>query len=144
MLEIKNNKVTDYAAEKAARGSDKLGSINEYLKGDLASYYYDKFKREENPYLVDEMWAEAAKRGESRQLIRALELSTNDEGFKNIYSQLQKYGGRMDYDTYMLALTLPTLDNETVEDIKNEQGDSLGSYTKRGYAIEVLTQMQRR
>lgn len=144
MLEIKNNKVTDSAAAKAARGSGLLGSTKDYLKGDLTSYYYNKFKTEQNPYLIDEMWAEAAKRGESEQLIKALELSKEDEGLKNIYDNLQKYGGRMDYDTYMLTLSLPTLDNETIEDIKNAQGDSLGSYTKRGYAIEVLTQMQKR
>lgn len=144
MLEIKNNKVTDYAALKAARGSDKIGSTKDYLKGDPVSYYYDKFKQENNPYLRDDMWAEAAKRGESNQLIQALELAKDDIDVANTFNRLKGYESQLDYDTYMLTLSLPMLDDENVEDIKTEQGDIIGSYTKKQYASEVIKQSQLR
>ena len=51
-----------------------------YLQGDPKSYFYQKFKTNQSKYLNDEMWAEAAKRGESDLLtyyIQEIEKSDN-------------------------------------------------------------------
>ena len=102
------------------RGTGKLGSSLEYLKtSDPISYYYEKFKSSGNKYLRDDMWTESAKKGESTilaDILLKLETLQDAEDFDSTYlDKYQQYEnkGLGDYDSYMLALSIPTLDNET-------------------------------
>ena len=144
MLEIKSTNVTDYADIMKAKGSGKLGSTKEYLKADPVSYFYEKLKREQNPYLRDDMWSEAARRGESEQLIYALQQAKTDPSVADIYNKLNQYGGKLDYDTYMLATALPTLDDSKAETKVDSAGNVIGEYTQKQYASEVLKQTMAR
>ena len=128
------------------RGTGKLGSSLEYLKtSDPISYYYEKFKSSGNKYLRDDMWTESAKKGESAilaDILLKLETLQDAEDFDSTYlDKYQQYEnkGLGDYDSYMLALSIPTLDNETkTERIDPETGYSFGKYTDREWTQKVL------
>lgn len=128
------------------RGTGKLGSSLEYLKtSDPISYYYEKFKSSGNKYLRDDMWTESARRGESAilaDILSKLETLQDAEDFDSAYlDKYQQYEnkGLGDYDTYMLALSIPTLNNENkTERTDPETGYSFGEYTDREWAQSVL------
>lgn len=146
------------------RGSGALAPSYSYLMADPASYYYEKFKREGNQYLDDEMWTEAAKRGETASLINLLtkrdeldakqsevssdinipeeqkqeQISATDTGIDYL-QKWKDYDYVKDYDGYMLALSIPTLDNTTKKERKdNETGYVFGNYTDREWAEAIL------
>ena len=64
---------TNQKIEREMRGDGRLGKTTDYLKNDPGSWYYQKFKDQGNTYIRDDMWSEAAKRGETAQLIAALQ-----------------------------------------------------------------------
>lgn len=150
------------------RGAGKLIDTQALLKlqYDPAAYYYDKFKQDNNAYLNDQMWVEAAKRGETANLVSLLshraaldkqkaqeefnvknietpvsKIDTQEEG-KDWYKELNdKYKNYMDYDTYMMALNMPFYDNtdETRQDrINKATGYNYGNYTDREWAEEIM------
>ena len=82
------------------------------------------------------MWTTAATRGELDNLIYLLnENKTENEGLE----ALKSWGMGVDYDTYMLALSIPTLDNEKKKTRLNEAGDySFGDLTDQEWAKKVL------
>lgn len=155
--------------------SDKIGSgvlqkSYDYLKySDPSEYNYRRLKDEGNPFLRDDMWMEAAKRGELNELIYLLDERNQYEAGKSfseygktgnstelpiqqldaegidVLSRLEDYGDFMTYDAYMTALSIPTLDNETqVERVDEETGYKYGNYTDREWALEVLnSQLQK-
>lgn len=134
----------EYADIEASRGSGQLNSINAYLKNDPVSYFYQKFKETGNEFLRDDFWSEAARRGESENLVSFL--NNVDENFdKSTYDKLAAYGDRMDYDAYMLALQIPSLDNETkVKRVDQATGVEFGEFTDREWADKIVTSMTTR
>lgn len=146
-------KVTEGDKLDLYRGTGEKGSELDYLKVDPTTYYYNKFKSTNNKFVRDDMWTEASIRGETNTLINILsglekvaETEAIDTSFLDRYEfyENQGYG---DYDTYMLALSLPTLDNTKKEPITNSitgeplvdpaTGEQL-AYTQREYAQLAL------
>ena len=129
------------------RGTGTLGNSTDYLKADPATYYYQKFKGSDNKFLNDTMWTEAAKRGETGALVDTLsKLNAMDASGQSydmsMFNRLQDYPDRYDYDAYMLALSIPTLDDTNATERKDElTGYSFGTYTDRGWATEILNSM---
>ena len=136
MLEIKNTKITNYEDEQKARGTGQLKSRKELNTKNFYDKVYNKFKTNNQLYLDDKMWTTAATRGELDNLIYLLnENKTENEGLE----ALKSWGMGVDYDTYMLALSIPTLDNEKKKTRLNEAGDySFGDLTDQEWAKKVL------
>lgn len=136
MLEQKTTGVTEYAAEQAARGSGQLGLTTDYMLADPVTYYHDKFSKKGDIYFNEAMWSEAARRGESEALISSL--LKNAGKTNEAFDELNEYGGRMDYDTYMLALEAPFLDDTKEIERIADNGVSFGKYTDKQWAANVL------
>ena len=136
MLEQKTTGVTEYAAEQAARGSGKLGLTTDYMLADPVTYYHNKFSKEGSKYFNEAMWSEAARRGESEALISSL--LKNADKTNEVFNELNEYSGRMDYDTYMLALEAPFLDDTKEVERIADNGVSFGKYTDKQWAVNVL------
>lgn len=136
MLEIKNTKITNYEDEQKARGTGQLKSRRELNTKNFYDKMYSKFKNNNQLYLDDNMWTTAATRGELDNLIYLLnENKTENEGLE----ALKSWGMGVDYDTYMLALSIPTLNNEEKKTRLNETGDySFGDLTDQEWAKMVL------
>ena len=136
MLEIKNTKITNYEDEQKARGTGQLKSRRELNTKNFYEKVYNKFKTNNQLYLDDKMWTTAANRGELDNLIYLLnENKTENEGLE----ALKSWGMGVDYDTYMLALSIPTLDNEKKKTRLNEAGDySFGDLTDQEWAKMIL------
>lgn len=136
MLEIKNTEITNYEDEQKARGTGQLKSRRELNTKNFYDKVYNKFKTNNQLYLDDKMWTTAATRGELDNLIYLLnENKTENEGLE----ALKSWGMGVDYDTYMLALSIPTLDNEEKKTRLNEAGDySFGDLTDQEWAKKVL------
>lgn len=136
MLEIKNTKITNYEDEQKARGAGQLKSRREINTKNFYDKMYNKFKNNNQLYLDDNMWVTAATRGELDNLIYLLnENKTKNEGLET----LKSWGMGVDYDTYMLALSIPTLNNEEKKTRLNEAGDySFGDLTDQEWAKMVL------
>ena len=140
-----------YSEEQQRRGPGQLDSIDAYLRNDPTSYFYQKFSRSKNPYLRDDFWTEAARQGESESLIHLLEMTKSDSFSSEAIEVLSGYGDRLDYDTYLFALELPHLDNETKkmrtdEGVFDENGvlvspgtgTEFGEFTDKEWAWEIL------
>lgn len=129
-----------------------------YLQGDPKSYFYQKFKANQSKYLNDEMWAEAAKRGESDLLTYYIQENEkadnqnllnghiNDERI-NIASKIDEYSNVLDYDGYIAALANTTLDDtdKTRQEryVKDYQGNDIAynngqKYTDKEWNEEIL------
>ena len=120
------------------RDSDKMGSSLEYLKAqDPAAYYYNKLVADENAYVNDQMWMQAVQRGEAESMIALL---TMNQGKQNTtFDQLAAYGDRFDFDSYMLALQVPFLDNtKKVERKDAASGYKFGEFTDQEWALNIL------
>lgn len=131
--------VTNIKEELALRGSGKLGNSYDYLSIDPVSYFYAKNKSINNPYLIDEMWTEAAKRGESSALISYLEKANDPKSDMSMFNKWNTYSGYNDYDGYMLAMAIPTLDDSVKKERKDEEsGYSWGEYTDKEWATQIL------
>lgn len=129
-----------------------------YLQGDPKSYFYQKFKAKQSKYLNDEMWAEAAKRGESDLLtyyIQENEKADNQNLLNghinqeriNIASKIDEYANVLDYDGYIAALANATLDDtdKTRQEryVKDYQGNDIAynngqQYTDKEWNEEIL------
>ena len=139
-------KVTEGDKLDLYKGSGELGSELDYLKVDPTTYFYKKFKSgQQGSFLRDDMWTEASLRGETdvyANILSGIEKASKDETIDRSF--LDKYEfyedqGYGDYDTYMLALSIPTLDNiEKEEHISETTGQSFGSYTDREWAEAIL------
>jgi hypothetical protein len=141
MLEIKNTKITNYEDEQKARGTGQLVSRRKLETKSFYDKMYNKFKLE-NLYLDDDMWSQAATRGELDQLIFGL--NTSKDGNKYL-DMLSDFGDKVDYDTYMLALAIPNLDNTTKKTRLNEDGTySFGDMTDLEWAEKVLESTKNR
>lgn len=128
---------TNQNVEREMRGDGSLGRTTDYLKNDASSWYYQRFKDQGNTYLRDDMWSEAAKRGETAQLISALQNASKYESI-DAFSKWDSYA-QHDYDGYMLSLAIPDLDNTTKKERKDAQtGYSFGEYTDQEWALEIL------
>jgi len=127
----------DYADELRMRGTGKIDTINAYLRADPISYYYEKLKGEGNQYLRDDFWSEAARRGESEQLIYGMQQAGNKQN--TAFDLVQSYGDMLDYDTYMLAMQYNMLDDsEKKERIDQASGYKFGDYTDKEWAAKIL------
>ena len=143
------------ASEAIQKTPAGITSQFDYLRGDPASYYYNKFKRSENKYLDDEMWAEAAKRGESELLayyLKENEKADNENLVNNIPNQqrlnisekIDKYRNVLDYDNYIAALANATLDDTDASrqerTIVGSDGNdySFGQMTDREWNEKIL------
>lgn len=155
---IEKPKAEDYKNELAMRGTGEIGESYGYLQyTDPAAYYYEKLKAQNNPYLKADMWAEAAKRGEINTLLSAIMSQPtnrvtikNDKGeevskdisaneYLNTWSDWEGYS---DYDSYMLALSIPNLDDEKKVDRTTTLEDgteySFGEYTDKEWATKIF------
>lgn len=133
------------------RGTGAIGSAIDKLRLDPASYAYQKFKTSGNPYLNDEYWTEAAKRGETDALIDLLTKNTEKseqtgEVIKNVYYDklMRDYSQFADYDEYMLSLSIPYLDNTNPIERFTDNGTKIGDYTNREWAIAVMEESFKR
>ena len=133
------------------RGTGAIGSAVDKLRLDPASYAYQKFKTSGNPYLNDEYWTEAAKRGETNALIDLLAKNTEKseqtgEVIKNVYYDklMKDYSQFADYDEYMLSLSIPYLDNTNKIERLTDNGTKIGDYTDREWAIAVMEESFKR
>lgn len=133
------------------RGTGAIGSAIDKLRLDPASYAYQKFKTSGNPYLNDEYWTEAAKRGETNALIDLLTKNTEKneqtgEVIKNVYYDklMRDYSQFVDYDEYMLSLSIPYLDNTNEIERFTDNGTKIGDYTDREWAIAVMEESFKR
>lgn len=137
---MENIKLNKFEDEVKLRGKGQLNSIGDYLKNDPTTYYYNKFKSNNVKYLNDEMWTEASRRGEINSLISYIEKS-NETGNED-FDKLSKYGGYSDYDAYMVAMAIPSLDDSVKKDRTYTDVDgnvqSLGSYTDKEWAQQIL------
>ena len=128
---------TNQKIEREMRGDGRLGKTTDYLKNDPGSWYYQKFKDQGNTYIRDDMWSEAAKRGETAQLIAALQNASKYESI-DAFNKWDSYV-QHDYDGYMLSLAIPDLDNTTKKERKDEStGYVFGEYTDQEWAREIL------
>ena len=128
---------TNQKIEREMRGDGRLGKTTDYLKNDPGSWYYQKFKDQGNTYIRDDMWSEAAKRGETAQLIAALQNASKYESI-DAFNKWDSYV-QHDYDGYMLSLAIPDLDNTTKKERKDEStGYVFGEYTDQEWALEIL------
>ena len=128
---------TSQKIEREMRGDGRLGKTTDYLKNDPGSWYYQKFKDQGNTYIRDDMWSEAAKRGETAQLIAALQNASKYESI-DAFNKWDSYV-QHDYDGYMLSLAIPDLDNTTKKERKDEStGYVFGEYTDQEWALEIL------
>ena len=125
---------TSQKIEREMRGDGRLGKTTDYLKNDPGSWYYQKFKDQGNTYIRDDMWSEAAKRGETAQLIAALQNASKYESI-DAFNKWDSYV-QHDYDGYMLSLAIPDLDNTTKKERKDEDtGYVFGEYTDQEWAL---------
>ena len=144
-------KASSYTEEQKARGTGQLNPVNAYLRNDPVTYYYQKMSDSNQQYLRDDFWSEAAKRGESETLISLLQASNDDKVSKDAINAVTAYGDRLDYDTYMLALQLPHLDDTEKKDridedkfdedgnlISEGTGYNFGKYTDKEWAQEII------
>lgn len=142
---------SSYTEEQKQRGIGQLNSVNAYLRNDPVTYYYQKMSDNNQQYLRDDFWSEAAKRGESETLISLLQASNDDKVSKDAINAVTAYGDRLDYDTYMLALQLPHLDDTEKKDridedkfdedgnlISEGTGYNFGKYTDKEWAQEII------
>lgn len=136
MLEQKTKGVVDYSTEKALRGSGELESTTDYMNVDPITYYYNKFKTENNRYFDETMWSEAARRGESEALIS--NILRNESQENEMFQKLKEYEGRVDYDTYVVALEYPFLKDTEPTDRIADNGYNFGKYTNKQWAQLVL------
>ena len=136
MLEIKNTKITNYEDEQKARGTGQLKSRRELETKNIYDKFYYNLKKSNNPYLDDDMWAKAATRGELDQLIYGLNTSKDSNKYLDMLSE---FGDKVDYDTYMLALTIPNLDNTTKKTRLDQTGTyNYGDMTDLEWAEKIL------
>ena len=136
MLEIKNTKITNYEDEQKARGTGQLKSRRELKAKNIYDKFYYNLKTSNNPYLDDDMWVTAATRGELDQLIYGLNTSKDSNKYLDMLSE---FGDKVDYDTYMLALAIPNLDNTTKKTRLNEDGTyNFGDMTDLEWAEKIL------
>lgn len=133
------------------RGTGAIGSAIDKLRLDPTSYAYQKFKTSGNPYLNDEYWTEAAKRGETNALIDLLAKNTEKseqtgEAIKNVYYDklMKDYSQFADYDEYMLSLSIPYLDNTNPIERFTDSGTKIGDYTDQEWAIAVMEESFKR
>ncbi len=133
------------------RGTGAIGSAIDKLRLDPTSYAYQKFKTSGNPYLNDEYWTEAAKRGETNALIDLLAKNTEKseqtgESIKNVYYDklMKDYSQFADYDEYMLSLSIPYLDNTNKIERLTDNGTKIGDYTDQEWAIAVMEESFKR
>ena len=151
---MKETTIKEY---KDTRGSGEIATTYDYLKEvDPISYYYEKLKSTNNPYLNADMWSQAAQRGESNLLANYIlkqpktnntaEVNPNlpqasENKYFDIWEQNQDIAN---YEEYMLALSIPTLDNtdatrqERKTTLDNGEEYSFGTYTDQEWAIKIF------
>ena len=157
-------KLGEYTKEKEL-GTGALQKSFDYLKeSDPVGYYYNKLKYEGNRYLRDDMWNEALRRGETATLVNLLSLRQKIESGKeyteqykgmtaealdksgvDALSKWESYGNTSDYDGYILALSIPTLDDTVKKPRTTVDGSyKFGDFTDREWATQILeNQFQR-
>lgn len=130
-------KAINYAEEQVKRGGGQMTSYYDYLKNDPASYFYQQLK--DSPFLKNQYWTEAANKGELDHLVYLLQSTKSDTFDSTAFNKLKGYENFMDYDTYMLALELPHLDNNA-ENRKPKifGGHNFGSFTDREWAEKIF------
>lgn len=156
-------KLGEYTADENL-GTGALQSSFDYLKtSDPTAYYYNKLKSEGNEFLRDDMWNEAIRRGEVGTLVSLLQERRKygrgeeynkkynrrygveaksaeylDEKGIDMLSKWESYGNYADYDGYMLALSVPTLDDTVKKQRVADNGYVFGNYTDKEWAIQIL------
>lgn len=148
---------TNIKEYRDTRGSGAIGTTYDYLKDvDPISYYYEKLKSTNNPYLKADMWSQAAKRGESNLLANYIlkQPKTNNGAEANpnlpqisenkYFDTWEQNQDVASYEEYMLALSIPTLDNtdatrqERTTTLDNGEEYSFGTYTDQQWAIKIF------
>lgn len=151
-------KLGEYKKEEQL-GTGALQKSFDYLKtSDPTAYYYNKLKYDKNEFLRDDMWNEAIRRGETELLTNLLSerqkiskgkeyteqykgmtAEALDKSGVDALSKWEAYGNTSDYDGYILALSIPTLDDTTKKSRTTADGSyKFGDFTDREWAAQIL------
>lgn len=140
-MQIERPKAGNYNANDTMRKtlSGKADSVFSYRHVNPYSVAFDKFKREQNENLDQNLWQEAANKGELDQYINLLVQNPKQSGklkeLKDTYSVL-------DYDTTMLALSYDAIKDDKPEDRFDGNGNLIGTMTQRELIDKVLQNQQ--
>ena len=127
-----------------------------FLKADPTSYFYQKYKSAGSRYVNDEMWTEAARRGQSDILAYYIDQNEKydaelqnsqktDERRNKLLTDLDEYEADMDYDNYMAVLANVTLDDTVKKDRTTEDGTySFGQFTDKEWNEQIIDSQYRR
>lgn len=122
--------------------SDKTDSVFSYRNVNPYSAMYDQFKKDNKPYFNDELWQQAANKGELDQYVHLLHKTKgNNELLENLTNQ---YGARVDYDTMMLALAQGVIEDDKKEDRFDAEGNLLGNFTQKELIEKVIEEQRLR
>ena len=101
----------------------KLTVFFSYRNVNPYSIAFDKFKREGNENLREDLWTQASNKGELDQYINLL--ISNPKQSSKLAELTDMYADRVDYDTAMLALTYDAVQDDVAEERYDAAGNSL-------------------
>ena len=138
MIKINRPDAGNYTALENMRKtlSAKANSVFSYRSINPYSVAFDKFKREGNENLSQDLWQQASNRGELDQYINLL--AQNPKKSPKLTQLLDTYGARVDYDTTMLALAYDAAKDDTPEERFDDNGNSIGKLSQRELIDKVL------
>lgn len=116
--------------------SGKADSVFAYRSMNPYSVAFDKFKREANENFDEDLWQKAANKGELDQYINLL--AQNPKKSSKLAELQEYYGGAVDYDMAMLALSYDTITDDQAEDRFDTNGNLIGNMTQRDLIDKVL------
>ena len=127
-MEVRNKVGSDRS--DLYRGSGQLGSTLDYLMyNDPSTYYYQKLRSANNQYLRDDYWSEAARRGETDQLLAALLSWENlDTNLRTAQDKLNSFTSTGD----------ETKDNETKQKLQAD----IDKYSSLSKDTDYLSRVQ--
>ncbi len=117
--------------------SGKSDSVFSYRSINPYSMTFEQFKSENNENLDETLWQQAANKGELDQYINLL--MQNPKKSAKLAELTSKYGGRVDYDTAMLALSYDVITDDVKEDRFDSNGNLIGNMSQRELIDKVLT-----
>lgn len=116
--------------------SGKADSVFSYRNVNPYSVMFDSLKRENNENLDSSLWQQAANKGELDQYINLL--TQNPKKSSKLAELKDKYGGFVDYDTTMLALSYDAMPDDEPQDRYDANGNLIGKMSQRELIDQVL------
>ena len=116
--------------------SGKADSVFSYRNVNPYSVMFDSLKRENNENLDSSLWQQAANKGELDQYINLL--TQNPKKSSKLAELKDKYGGFVDYDTTMLALSYDAMPDDEPKDRYEANGNLIGKMNQRKLINQLL------